>query len=92
MPLPLAPVAAFALRAGTVALAAYAVRRSFHKGRTDQRAEDALDEMDEGLAVHSPKDRGQTNAAARFHRVIRWGERGLEIDAAAIGRIRMRRV
>ncbi|WP_343116271.1 hypothetical protein [Ostreiculturibacter nitratireducens] len=92
MPLPLAPAAAFALRAGTVALAAYAVRRSIRKGRTDQRAEDALDDMDEGIAIHSARDRDQKNAAARFRRVFRWGDRGLEIDAAAIGRIRLRRV
>ncbi|MDI3338782.1 hypothetical protein QKW60_20415 [Defluviimonas aestuarii] len=92
MPLPLAPVAGFAIRYGTVALVAYGVRKALRKGRTDQRAEDALDDMDEGVAVHRPGDRGQTNAAARFRRVIRWDDTAIEIDAAALGRFRVRKV
>ncbi|MCV2874149.1 hypothetical protein OEZ71_17770 [Defluviimonas sp. WL0050] len=92
MPLPLAPIAGFAIRYGAVALAAYGLRRALRKGRTDQRAEDALDDMDEGVAVHRPADRGQTNAAARFRRVIRWGDTAIEIDAAALGRFRVRKV
>ncbi len=91
MPLPLAPIAGFAIRYGAVALAAYGLRRALRKGRTDQRAEDALDDMDEGVAVHRPADRGQTNAAARFRRVIRWGDTAIEIDAAALGRFRVRK-
>ncbi len=92
MPLPLAPIAGLAIRYGAVALAAYGLSRAVRQGRTDQRAEDAMDAMDEGVAVHRPKDRGQTNAAARFRRVIRWGTVGVEIDAAALGRFRIRRV
>jgi len=92
MPLPLAPIAGMAIRYGTVALAAYGIRRALRKGRTDQRAEDALDDMDEGLAVHHPADRGQTNAAARFKRVLRFGGTAVEIDAAALGRFRIRKV
>ncbi len=92
MPLPLAPIAGFAIRYGAVALASYGLRRALRKGRTDQRAEDALDDMDEGVAVHRPADRGQTNAAARFRRVIRWGDTAIEIDAAALGRFRVRKV
>jgi hypothetical protein len=66
-------------------------------GRTDQRAEDALDDLDEGLRLHRPADRstdtdGQTNAAARFRRVIRWGNGGVEVDAALLGRLRIRKV
>ena len=96
MPLPLAPIAAFALRAGVVAAAAWAARRALqpklHPGRIDQRAEDALDDLDEGLTVHRPKDRDQTNATLRSVRTIRWGSGGVEIDAAAFGRLRIRRL
>jgi hypothetical protein len=92
MPLPRAPIAGLAIRYGTVALVAYGVRKALRKGRTDQRAEDALDDMDEGVAVHRPADRSQTNAAARFRRVIRWGDTAIEIDAAALGRFRVRKV
>ena len=92
MPLPLAPLAGLALRAGVVAAAGLALRRAWRTGRTDQQAEDALDRMDEGLAVHRPADRGQTNAAARFRRTIRWGENGIEIDASALARFRIRKV
>ncbi|MDW4548991.1 hypothetical protein R5H32_06480 [Defluviimonas sp. D31] len=92
MPLPLAPIAGFAIRYGALAVAAYGLRRALRKGRTDQRAEDVLDDMDEGLAVHRPKDRGQTNAAARFRRVVRFGGTAVEIDAAALGRFRLRKV
>ena len=92
MPLPLAPIAGVALRYGILAVAAYGVKRALRKGRTDQRAEDAMDRMDEGLAVHRPADRGQTNAAARFRRVIRWGASGIEIDAAALARFRIRKL
>jgi hypothetical protein len=95
MPLPLVPIAGLALRAGLVAGAAWAARRALaarRPGRTDQRAEDAMDEMDEGLALHQPADRGQTNGAARFRRTLGWGDRRVEIDAAILGRIRLRRL
>jgi hypothetical protein len=98
MPLPLAPIAIFALRAGAVAAAGYAVSRGLRAavapGRTDQRAEDALDDLDEGLAAHAPADRpGQRNLAARLRRVIRGpGGRGVEIDLGLVARLRLRRV
>lgn len=92
MPLPLAPIAVFALRYGTVALAAYAVARRFEQGRRDQRAEDALDETPEGLTARRESE--QLNATGRMRRVIRLGDNGpgVEIDAAAHGRLRFRRV
>jgi len=49
-------------------------------------------DMDEGLGLHRPADRGQTNTAARFRRVFRFGETAIEIDAAALGRLRIRRI
>jgi hypothetical protein len=97
MPLPLAPVAVFALRAGIAATAVWGLRhalmRATRAGRTDQRAEDALDDMGEGLAAHVPADRaGQRNAALRLRRVIRWPGGAVEIDLAAVGRLKLRRV
>ena len=96
MPLRLAPIAGIANRYDSVTMAAYALRQAMkvkiNTGRTDQRAEDALDDTDEGIALHRPADRGQTNAAARFRRVIRWGRNAVEIDAAALGRFRVRKI
>ncbi len=94
MALPLVPIAGIALRYGAVALAAYAATRAISPGRTDQRAEDAMDSLPEGLTRHAPRDRDQMNGTVRFRRVIRFGSTGpaVEIDAAALGRIRFRRV
>jgi hypothetical protein len=98
MPLPLAPVAVFALRAGAVAAVSYGVARLARSriatGRTDLRAEAALDTLDEGLAAHAPRgEPGQRNLAWRFRRVIRGaGGRGVEIDLGLIARARLRRV
>ena len=97
MPLPIIPVAVFALRAGLVTAAVWAVRGTFRRatrvGRTDQRAEDALDAMDEGVAVHAPADlAGQRNLGVRVNRVIRWQGGGVQVDLAAMGRLRIRRL
>lgn len=94
MALPLAPIAVMAAKYGAVALAGYAIARQIQPGRTDQQVEDAFDEMTEGLSVHRPRDREQVNGAARFRRVVRLGTNGpgIEIDASALGRLRMRRV
>ena len=107
MPLPLAPLVPIALRLGAVAATGLVLWRALaarsHVGRTDQRAEDALDDLGEGFAVHHPADRGgdasqtnnqtntQTNAAARVRRTIRWGKRGIGIDAALLARLRISR-
>jgi len=101
MPLPLAPLVPLALRLGAVAAAGFALRRAVRAatfpGRTDQRAEDVLDDLGEGLALHRPADRAdpetrQTNTAARWRRTIRWGKHGIEIDAALLGRFRIRKL
>lgn len=92
MPLPLAPIAAFALRYGTVVVATYAVARSVERGRRDQRHEDALDDAPEGMTAR--RDKEQVNATARMRRVIRLGSNGpgIEIDAVGLTRIRFRKV
>lgn len=101
MPLPLAPLLPLVLRLGAVVTAGYAAARWARSrtvtGRTDQRAEDALDDLGEGLAVHRPADRAgdrsgdsQANAAARLVRVIRFGGKTWEVDGALMARLRMR--
>ena len=92
MALPLAPVAGVALRYGAVALATYAVARKINAGRRDQRAEDALDEVEEGVTLR--RDGEDTGATGRFRRVIRLGQSGpgVELDITSITRIRVRRL
>lgn len=96
MPLPFAPLLPLALRLGVVATTTYALTRlvaSAHPGRTDQRAEDALDELGEGLSLHRPADRAedrQTNATARVRRVIRFRGQAYEIDAGLMARLRLK--
>lgn len=94
MALPLAPIAVMAAKYGAVALAGYAVARQIQPGRTDQNVEDAFDELAEGISAHRPRDREQMNGAVRFRRVLRLGAHGpgIEIDASALGRIRLRRL
>lgn len=97
MPLPLASLIPLAVRLGLVATATFALTRLVqsvtHPGRTDQRAEDALDELGEGLSLHRPTDRAedsQTNASARLRRVVRFGGRTYEVDAGLMARLRLR--
>lgn len=92
MALPIAPIAGIALRYGAVAVATYVVARKAGMARRDQRAEDAMDETEEG--VHVNRDAEQMNASARMKRVIRLGTSGpgVEIDATALSRIRIKRV
>jgi len=91
LPLVLVPLVPIVLRVGAVAAVGYAAKRALaartHKGRTDQRAEDALDDLDEGLGLHAPKDvTGQRNAALRINRTIRFRGRTWQLDAGAIAR------
>ena len=105
MPLPLAPLLPIALRIGMVATTTFAVTRWFrarsHPGRTDQRAEDAFDDLGEGLSLHHPADRAadpaakaiadsQTNASARLRRVIWFRGKSWEFDAGVMARLRLR--
>ncbi len=96
MPIPPRALAALALKTGVFAMAVWAIRRGLSDGRTDQRAEDAFEDLDEGLALHRPVDRAvdgirQTNAAARIRRTLRWNGGGVEVDAGFIARLKIRR-
>lgn len=92
MALPLAPIAMTALRIAPFAVAAYAAWRTLPEGHRDQRVEDAIDAMPDGLSRH--KDDDATRATVRFRRGVRLGSRGpgLEFDLAALGRLRIRRI
>ncbi len=92
MPLPLAPVGSLVLRAGIVAAAGYLAGRRMERGFRDQRAEDALDDLQEGIFAR--RERGQINLEARSRRRIRLGETGpgLEIDFTSLSRLKFRRI
>lgn len=92
MALPLAPVAIVALRYGAVAVAAYAFTRQIERGRRDQRAEDTLDAVDDGLSLRRQND--QVNATGRYRRIFYLGQGGpgYQVDVASILRIRITRV
>jgi hypothetical protein len=97
MPLPLAPLLPLALRLTAVAAAGYAAKRALaarsFPGRTDQRAEEALDDLGEGVTTHAPKDaEGQRNATLRLRRTIRFRGKTWELDAGAIARLRLKEI
>lgn len=92
MAVPLAPIAAVALRYGAVAVVTYAATRAIPKLRRDQSTEDALDQVEEGLEMR--RDAQQLNATGRFRRIVRLGSNGpgVELDATALTRIRIKKV
>ena len=95
MAFPIAPIAITALKYGTVALTAYSIARNVVPTRVDQPTEDAFDDLSEGLGIGKPRDRdGQLNGSAKFQRTVRLGRNGpgIEIDAASLWRLRVRRV
>ncbi|MEO0357914.1 MAG: hypothetical protein AAF386_06400 [Pseudomonadota bacterium] len=92
MALPVAPLAGLALRYGAVAVATYAATRAIPKLRRDQNTEDVLDTVEEGMELR--RDAEQISGTGRFRRVVRFGsnEPGIEIDATALTRIRIKKV
>lgn len=96
MALPLAPIALLALRYGAVAAATYAVvKRAQNAEMKDLRSEHAHEDAPEGVNLrHHKDDRArQVDAGARYKRTIRFGAKGpgIEIDASALGRIKIKR-
>ena len=97
MPLPLAPLLPLALRIGAVAAVGLAAKRALtaHSwpGRTDQRAEDALDDLGEGVTSHAPTDTpGQRNATLRIRRTLRFRGKTYEFDAGLLARLRLKEI
>jgi len=92
MAFPLVPIAGLALRYGAVALTTYAVARKIDRGFFDQRAEFAMDDLNEGISVR--RQSGQYNATGRFQRMVRLGKSGpgVKIDISALGRLRVQKV
>lgn len=93
-PIVLPPLALFALRAAAIgAVVAYVARRRAD-GPRDLHRETALNETAEGLELETDRRPGEArlDAAGRFRRVIRLGRSGpgVEIDAAGLGRVRLR--
>jgi hypothetical protein len=86
MALPIVPIA---LVAGVVTLA-----RNVTISSVDQRVEDRLDDVAEGLSAHRDPQGKQLNGSYRWKRVVRFGKTGpgLEIDASALGRLKFARV
>lgn len=97
MPAPLAigPLAWTALRMGAVAaVALYAARGRSQPKQADHEL--VLDDLPDGLSAgpHRAEAESAMHGAGRFRRTIRLGRNGpgVEVDAAALGRLRFRRV
>lgn len=90
MPLPLVPIAIAAVTYGSVAYTAYRTVRKITPGRRCQKAEDGLDRLDEGMTYRREPE--QANATARIKRTFTLGENAYELDAAALGRVRFRKL
>lgn len=92
MAIPLAPIAGMALKYGSVALATYAATRAMPYLRRDQKVEDSLDTVEDGIAFR--RDAEQVNATGRYRRIVTIGKNGprFEIDATALTRIRIKKV
>lgn len=98
MPAPLAfsPLAWTAIRLGAVAaVALYAARKGEGQPK-DAARERVLDEVPEGVTAtpHRGEDEGAVHGSGRYRRVVRLGPNGpgVEIDATAFGRLRLRRL
>ncbi len=95
-PLALSPLAWTAIRLGAVAaVALYAARKGDGQPK-DLAREGVLDDVPEGVTAtpHRAGDEGAVHGTGRVRRVIRLGPNGpgVEIDATALGRVRLRRL
>jgi hypothetical protein len=93
MPVSLAPLVVAALRIGAVgvAIAALAARRG--RAPLDAAREAALDDLPEGGSLTLDPEARRMDAAGRWRRTLRLGTGGpgFELEAAALGRLRIRR-
>jgi hypothetical protein len=95
-PLALSPLAWTALRVGAVAIVAAYASRNRETQPKDAHHEQVLDELAEGVSArpHRAEAESAMHGTGRFRRTLRIGPNGpgIEIDAAALGRFRVRRV
>lgn len=95
-PIALAPYAWTALRLGAMAAVTLYAARSRGSQPKDPHVEHALDTLAEGVAASPHRAEGESglNGEGRFRRIVRLGANGpaIEVDAAALGRVRLRRV
>lgn len=96
VPITLAPYAWTAIRLGAMAaITLYAARNRSAEPR-DPRHDQALDGVAEGMAAspHRGEAESGMNGEGRIRRTFRLGPNGpgIEVDAAALGRLRLRRV
>ncbi|MEM7296549.1 MAG: hypothetical protein AAF330_08020 [Pseudomonadota bacterium] len=90
MALPLAPAAGIIAKYGTVALLAYVAARRAPALRRSQPAEDALDEIDEGLSVRCERDQASVGFGYRRRVGLKHGGPTLEVDATFLARVKLR--
>jgi hypothetical protein len=95
-PLALSPIAWTALRFGAMAAVAVYAARNRHSAPKVAEHEHVLDGLAEGIeaAPHVAEAERGLNGNGRIRRTFRFGPGGpgFEIDAAALGRLRVRRV
>jgi hypothetical protein len=95
LPAALAPLAWTALRFGAVAAVAIVASRAASQPK-DAEHQAVLDDLPEGAAgyAHRTADERGLHGHGRLRRVLRLkpGGPALEIDASALGRVRLRRV
>jgi hypothetical protein len=94
MPAALAPLAWTAIRLGAVAAVALLASRSASRPK-DAAQQAVLDALPEGIGGHSHRSEAEraVHGHGRMRRVFRFrGGPAVEIDASALGRVRLRRV
>ena len=92
MAIQMTPLAVFALRYGAVAVAGFAAGKYLKRGRFPRAVEHELNVAPEGIRLR--RDKGQISGSAKVTRLARIGRFGpkFRVDAAALGRIRIRRL
>ena len=94
MPAALAPFAWTAIRLGAVAAVALIASRSVSRPK-DPQQQAVLDALPEGIGGHSHRAEAEraVHGHGRLRRVCRFRDGpAVEIDASALGRVRLRRV
>jgi hypothetical protein len=93
-PIALSPLAWTALRLGAMAAVALYASRGRDSHPKDAEHARVLDDLPEGISAepHRAEAESAMHGSGRFRRTVRLGSKGFEIDAAALGRLRFRRL